>query len=133
KLVDLKLRSRAAPSLDELRAVRDTLKSVTYPILIHCKSGADRAGLMSVLIQHLHHGVPIADAKNQLSLRYGHFRSADTGVLDDVFDRYIADNEKAPVAFWDWVETVYDADEVNRSFRAKGWANRLVNGILDRE
>lgn len=132
-LVDLKLRSRAAPDRAEFRAVRDVLNTVTFPVLLHCKSGADRAGLMSVLLLHLHHGVPIIEAKKQLSLRYGHFRSADTGVLDYVFDRYLADNEKSPIAFWDWVETVYDADEVNRSFRAKGWANRLVNGILDRE
>lgn len=133
KLIDLRLRSRAAPERSELRAVRDCLQSVAFPILIHCKSGADRAGLMSVLVQHLHQGMPIADAKKQLSLRFGHFRQADTGVLDYVFERYLDDNAKSPVEFWDWIETRYDADEINRSFRAKGWANRLVNGILRRE
>ncbi len=132
-LVDLTLRSRAAPERAEFRAARDALQSVAFPILVHCKSGADRAGLMSVLVLHLHEGVPIADAKKQLSLRFGHIRHADTGVLDYVFDRYLADNEKVPIAFWDWIETVYDPAEINRTFRAKGWANRLVNGILRRE
>ena len=32
-------------------------------MLMHCKSGADRAGLMSVLYRHLHEGVPIEEAK----------------------------------------------------------------------
>ncbi|MBS0267377.1 MAG: protein tyrosine phosphatase, partial [Proteobacteria bacterium] len=31
------------------------------------------------------------------------------------------------------IETVYDAREVNSTFKARGWANRLVNNILHRE
>jgi protein tyrosine/serine phosphatase len=133
KLVDLKLRSRSAPEREELRAARKVIEATTFPMLLHCKSGSDRAGLMSALVLHLHHGVPIEDAKKQLSWRYGHVRQADTGVLDYVFDRYIEDNAKSPIAFWDWVETKYDAAELNRTFHAKGWANRLVNGVLHRE
>ena len=132
-LVDVELRSRAAPSLQEFRAVRETLDRVTFPILVHCKSGADRAGMMSALVLHFKKDIPIRDAMRQLALRYGHFRHADTGILDYVFERYLEDNDRAPIAFWDWIETVYDADEINSTFRAKGWANRLVNGILDRE
>jgi hypothetical protein len=78
-------------------------------------------------------GVPIAEAKRELSLRYGHIRQADTGILDYFFERYLADNAKAPIPFADWVETVYNAGELKRSFRAKGWANRLVNSVLRRE
>ncbi len=132
-LVNLKLRSRAAPEIEEFRAVRETLEAVTFPILVHCKSGSDRAGLMSVLVLHLHGGVPIEEARKQLSLRFGHIKQADTGVLDYVFERYLEDNEKSPLPFWDWIETKYDAAEINRTFRANGWANRLVNGILKRE
>jgi protein tyrosine/serine phosphatase len=38
-------------------------------MLIHRKSGADRAGLMSALYLDLKEGVPMAQAKRQLSLR----------------------------------------------------------------
>lgn len=133
KLVNCKVRSRAAPSLEELRGVRDLFAGLEYPILMHCKSGADRAGLMSVLYLHFHEGEPIEDAMRELSLRFGHIRQADTGVLDYFFERYLADNDKQPMAFFEWVETVYDPDEVKASFRSKGWANRLVNSILRRE
>ena len=133
KLVDLKLRSRSAPEREELRAARQVIESAAFPVLLHCKSGADRAGLMSALVLNLRHGMTIADAKNQLALRYGHFRQADTGVLDYFFDRYLADNARSPIAFWDWVETVYDPAETTNTFRAKGWANRIVNGVLHRE
>jgi protein tyrosine/serine phosphatase len=132
-LVDLKLKSRAAPTSAELRAMKDLLGRVEYPILVHCKSGADRAGLMSLIVRHVRDGVPIREAREQLSLRYGHVRSADTGVIDAVFDRYLEEEARTGIAFWDWVDKHYDPDEINRTFRARGWANRLVNGILRRE
>ena len=37
------------------------------------------------------------------------------------------------MAFFDWVETVYDPVELKRSFHASGWANRLVDRVLRRE
>jgi protein tyrosine phosphatase (PTP) superfamily phosphohydrolase (DUF442 family) len=132
-LVDFRIRSRDLPTRDELRAARELFGRLDYPILMHCKSGADRVGLMSALYQHMRRGVPIAEAKRELSLRYGHIRQADTGILDYFFERYLADNAKAPIPFADWVETVYNAGELKRSFRAKGWANRLVNSVLRRE
>lgn len=133
KLVHFALRSRAAPTRDELKAAKALFETVEYPILIHCKSGADRAGLMSVLYRFLHEGVPLGLSKQQLGLRYGHFRHADTGVLDYFFERYMADNAHEPIAFWDWVDTKYDQAEVTRSFKSKGWANRVVNDLLNRE
>lgn len=133
KLVNLKLRSRAAPTREEFQAIRALLASIEYPVLIHCKSGADRAGLMSVLYRHERLAEPIAQARKQLSLKFGHIRQADTGVLDHVFERYLEDDARAPISFWDWVETRYDPDEVNRSFKAGSLANRLVNGVLRRE
>ena len=133
KLVNYQVRSRAAPSLEELRGARDLFERLEYPILMHCKSGADRAGLMSVLYQHLRGGVPIEQAIKQLSLRYGHIRQADTGVLDAFFERYIADNKLKPMPFFDWVETVYNPDELKTSFHSNGLANRIVDSVLRRE
>lgn len=132
-LVDFRVRSRAAPSKEELLGARELFQRVEYPMLMHCKSGSDRVGLMSALCRHIRDGVPIETAKDELSLRYGHFRQADTGVLDEFFERYIAENAKNPIAFFDWVETVYDPEVLKRSFHAKRWANRLVNGVLRRE
>lgn len=133
KLVDLPLHSRSAPSRQDMHAIKDVIARVEYPILLHCKSGADRAGLMSVMVRHVRDGVPIEKALDQLSWRYGHFRSADTGVLDAVFQRFLEGSAKTGISFWDWVDTAYDPETIKGSFRAKGWANRLVNGVLNRE
>lgn len=133
QLVNFQVRSRAAPSKDELWGAKHVLDRVEYPILIHCKSGADRAGLMSALYKHLKLGMPIAEAKKELSLRYGHIRQSDTGVLDAFFERYLADTATKPMAFFDWVDQVYDPAELKAKYVANGWANRFVNGILRRE
>jgi protein tyrosine phosphatase (PTP) superfamily phosphohydrolase (DUF442 family) len=133
KLVNFQIRSRAAPTYAELMGAKQLFEEVEYPMLMHCKSGADRAGIMSVLYRYLHEGVPLAEAKTELSLKYGHIRQADTGILDYFFEKYIEDNAARPMPFFEWVETVYDPDELKRTFRAKGWANRLVDSVLQRE
>lgn len=133
ELVNFQIRSRAAPSREELRAARELFERIEYPMLMHCKSGADRAGLMSVLYRFIKEGVPLDEAKQELSLRYGHIRQADTGILDHFFERYLEDNRRRPMPFFEWVDKVYDPDELKRSFHAKGWANRLVDQVLRRE
>ena len=133
KMVNCVVRSRAAPSIEELRNVRDLFERIEFPALIHCKSGADRAGLISTLYMHIVEGQPIETAVKQLSLRYGHIKQADTGVLDHFFQNYIEANNRSPIAFFDWVENVYEPAEVLKTFRANGLASRIVNDILRRE
>lgn len=133
RLVDYQVRSRAAPTREEVLGARDLIRSLDGPVLFHCKSGADRAGLMSTLYLIAKEGVPVAEARRQLALRFGHIRQSDTGVLDHFFECYLADDAKAAVDFFDWVERAYDPDEVKRSFVAKGWANVITNRLLRRE
>lgn len=132
-MLDFRIRSRAAPTRAEVLAARDLFSTVQYPILMHCKSGADRVGLMSVLYLYTRHGVPIAEAKRQLSLRYGHIRQADTGILDLFFESYLAYAEETPIEFYDWVATVYDPADVAAHLHSRRWANRIVDKIFKRE
>ena len=132
-MVDCQVRSRASPSREELRRARELFERIEYPMVMHCKSGADRVGLMSVLYRHSRLGQPIAEAKQELSWRYGHIRHADTGILDHFFEQYLAYAANCPMPFWDWVESVYDPEVVTRSFNANGIVSRIVSGILRRE
>lgn len=131
--VDYCVRSRDAPSKAELHGLRDLFACIEHPVLLHCKSGADRAGLASALYLHLVEKVPVEEAKRQLSLRFGHIRHADTGVLDAFFDRYLAHAASDPIDLFTWIDNHYDPVELKRSFRSRGWANRVVDGILGRE
>ena len=69
----------------------------------------------------------------QLGARYGHFKQADTGIIDAFFQRYLEDTRARPMPFLEWVDTVYDPDALLRSFKAGRWANIAVNTILRRE
>ena len=130
---DIRVYSRAAPKRETIRSIRDSFEQLQGPILIHCKSGADRAGLVAVLYLHFVENVPIEQARRQLSLRYGHIKQAKTGVLDYFFERYLAYAKDHDISFIDWVETVYDEHSLKQQFRSRSWANTLVDGILDRE
>lgn len=132
-LIDFRVRSRAAPSREEVLAARDLFATLEYPIVIHCKAGADRAGLMSALYLHTRQGVPIEEARRQLSLKYGHIRQADTGILDHFFDAYVAYAAKRPIEFYTWVETVYDPEHLTAEHHSNRWANRLVDRVFRRE
>lgn len=132
-LENFQVRSRAAPSKHEIFGARELFQRIEYPMLMHCKSGADRVGLMSTLYLIVRENVPVEIARRQLSLKYGHIRQADTGILDYFFECYLEDNARAAIPFFDWVADVYDPAELRRGFAANGWANALVNGILRRE
>ncbi len=133
KLVNFELRSRMVPAAEVIHEARNLFNKLEYPILLHCKSGADRAGLMSALFMFLKEGKPIEEAAKQLSLKFGHFKQSETGVLDYLFARYMADNEAEPMSFFEWLETRYDPHEIKRDFRSRGWANLIVNRALQRE
>lgn len=49
------------------------MRGAAKPILIHCRSGADRTGLASALFVAAVAGQGEEAAEDQLSLRYGHF------------------------------------------------------------
>ncbi len=133
KLINFPLQSRAAPPADIIHQAHQLLKDVEYPVLFHCKSGADRAGLMSAFAMFMKEGEPIEKAVKQLSLKFGHFKNSQTGVLDYFFDRYLAASREEPMTFFEWLETGYDPAEIKQEFKSKGWADLIVNRGLRRE
>jgi protein tyrosine/serine phosphatase len=133
KLVDFPVKSRATPEPETILAAAQLFRDIEYPILMHCKSGADRAGLMATLYMILKERRPVAEALRQLDWRYGHFKQANTGILDHVFERYLEDHPNGEEPFETWVVTCYDPEDIRRAFRASGWANFIVNRVLARE
>ncbi len=132
-LVNFKALSRKLPTKDKIFAVREIFDTVEYPVLMHCKSGADRVGLMSALYLLIHEGQPVEKAMKQLSLRYGHVRQAKTGLLDFFLETYRDANAETPIDFMVWVEHQYDPVAIREAFRSRRWADVLINRLLCRE
>src|SRR4029453_13702860 len=89
KLGDFTITPPEVPPREGGRAPKRLFETLEYPALMHCKSGADRAGIMSVLYMHFRKGKTIREAMDQLHLRYLHVRQGKTGVLDYTFERYL--------------------------------------------
>jgi len=129
--IDMAFESRGAPHRDRILRYAQILKSLQTPALMHCKSGADRAGLASGLAIVIEGGTA-EDALSQLSWRFGHWRSARTGILDAFFVRYAAEAE-GRIPFLTWVETEYDEAQLKRDFVAGGIASFITDRVLRRE
>ena len=123
--------SRGAPHRDRILRFHEIWRTVETPVLMHCKSGADRAGLASGLVL-MFGGGTAADALGQLSLRFGHVRRAPPGILDAFFLRYQAEAE-GRLPFLDWVRDEYDEEALRRDFRAHGLASFINDQLLQRE
>jgi protein tyrosine/serine phosphatase len=132
-LKEFVLRSREAPSRETVREADAFFKTLDYPVFVHCKSGADRAGFMAALYLLLHENRPLGEAMDQLSLRYGHFRFAKTGILDEFLARYAREGEAKGLDFRTWVETVYDQEALQREFKPRFASDMLVDRLLRRE
>ncbi len=134
KLKHVEISSRKMPSVAAIMQIKEHLEQLPYPLLIHCKSGADRAGITSVLYKHFIEKQPINEAIKQLSLKYGHLKWAETGRLDFFFESYLNYAQKHPqVSFTEWLNNEYDPETLEKSFKTNRFANILVNKLLRRE
>lgn len=134
KMVDFTITSREVPRRETVLGARDLFASIEYPALMHCKSGADRAGIMSVFYRHFHLGHPIREAVRELGLRTLHVKQGKTGVLDYVFERYLAEAEPKGIGFVDWVQSdAYDRAKIKADFKASWWGSLLTDRLLRRE
>ena len=139
EFVTFRVFSRDAPSKEILHNARTLFNDISYPAVMHCKSGADRAGLMSTLYLFFHEGVPLPEALDQLSFKYGHVKAGKTGVIDYAFEQYLEFANRTGKTtssvddFFSWVDTQYDPAKTKETFRSKGWGDFLTERVLRRE
>lgn len=129
--IDRAFESRGAPHKDRILDLARIAETLVEPALIHCKSGADRAGLASGLFL-LFNGGTAKQALAQLSWRFGHISKSRTGILDTFFLRFAREAEgRKP--FLDWVRDDYDETELRQEFHSGGMASFVNDHILIRE
>ena len=113
---DLPLVATVRPTRKQLLTVLDVLDRCKYPLLIHCKSGSDRTGLVSALYLMSRKGVDPKEAEAAFSLYYGHVPILGTRHLHEPLHEYAEwlDARKqphTPERFRDWVAHDYQADD----------------------
>ena len=116
-LIEFKLHSRGAPTIDQIFLSKKLFGEIEYPALIHCKSGADRTGLMASLYL-INKGIDVDEAKKQLSFKYLHIRLAKSGILDHFFESFIEYRKKNnKISFWEWSKKYYNPKVLKISFK----------------
>jgi hypothetical protein len=112
---DWPLSATRRPSRRELLVLIDFLERCSYPLLIHCKSGADRTGLASALYLMVRRGEPPERALSAFSIEYGHIPVFGTEHLHEPLDEYAAWLKTnrlphTPERFRAWVKNDYRAE-----------------------
>ena len=132
-IVDLPWGSREAPYVERIEQLIEVFNSIEYPAMMHCKSGADRAGIVAVMYMLLHEGASFEEAIDHLSFKYLHVKQGKTGMLDYFFEQYRLANDAEPIDFLDWVRTKYDRQATHDGFMASWWGSLLTEKLLRRE
>ena len=117
-LVNVNLKAREAAPKRDIKAVLKAFREIEKPFVMHCKSGADRAGFASALYLLVIEGRPIAEARKMLGVKYIHFKWSRTGVLDYILDRYEARYNESGISFEDWLHSEYKAREIQADYEA---------------
>ncbi|MBR9834672.1 MAG: dual specificity protein phosphatase family protein [Alphaproteobacteria bacterium] len=133
ELIDFQVFSRDTPTVEAIMGAKALFERIEYPALMHCKSGADRAGLMSALYMIYRQKQPVSVAASQLSKKYLHMREGKTGLLDAFFEAYLEAARDKDISFEDWVNTAYDRVAVKAQFLSSGKGRLGLDRLLRRE
>lgn len=100
------------PSVSEVRHLVEVLDRTEYPILLHCRRGADRTGMTAAVVLLLQTEAGLRRARFQLGLRYGHValgRPANLDAFLDLYEEWLQASRRAHSAanFRRWLEASY--------------------------
>ena len=119
---DFPISATRRPSRRELLVLLDLFERCRYPLLIHCRSGSDRTGLVSALYLMAKRGEPPTAALRSFTVEYGHVPVFGPEHLHEPIDEYAAwlasrKLTHTPDRLRGWVETEYGSDEPRVVFR----------------
>lgn len=123
-LIDIALDAYELDPPETYLALLDIFERAEKPLLMHCKSGADRSGLAAAFYLIHVENVPVTEAKKQLSLRFAHRKWSRAGVLDHLLDTFEAETAGHGIELRHWLETRYDREAVRQGFEARRGARR---------
>jgi protein tyrosine phosphatase (PTP) superfamily phosphohydrolase (DUF442 family) len=132
KMVSIKAYSRKIPEPHTLEAFKEVFDTIEYPALMHCKSGADRAGLGSALYLHWKRGVPLEQTGQLAFFPYGHIAQGKTGLIDYFIALYATRDKEASADVIEFVRSL-DIKAAEQQFKPQPLMHFLVEKILRRE
>ena len=123
--------SSSAPAPELLINIIDVMRELPKPFVLHCKSGADRAGLVSALYLIAEKEQSVQEAKRQLSFKYLHLDFTKTGILDYIFGVFSERLEIGNINFLDWLKKEYNAEILNSSYKSRVDWKKAANDLRE--
>lgn len=116
---DINFSAERLPSDGELRRLIDVLNRAKYPVLIHCRRGADRTGLASAIVMLLDENSGVGNAYAQLGIYYGHVALGKTvwmGRFLQLYQNWLKEHKQkhSPQMFRHWARQEYPKDQPYR-------------------
>ena len=89
---DIALSAKRVVGPEQITEILDVLRRAPKPLLVHCRSGSDRSGLVAALYRFAEAGATAEEAAGELSLLYGHFPylTSRSGAMDESFRGFAA-------------------------------------------
>ncbi len=90
-LISFRMSPRDVIPAKRINQIIDLMQNAPKPMLIHCKAGADRSGLVAAIWKLVVDKAPPKKAHKQLSLFYGHvpYLWSKTKAMDESFWNYV--------------------------------------------
>jgi len=88
KHYDITLSATQEPTDDDVRKLVEIFQHAPRPVLIHCKGGSDRSGLVAAMWKVIVDKEPKSEARKQLSILYGHLPIGKTSAMDHFFEQW---------------------------------------------
>lgn len=104
----LEMRAVILPRREALLGLLDAIREMRKPMVIHCKSGSDRTGLAATIYLHVFKGLPLEEARAQLSPWFIHNPWGRAAIVNVLLDAYAEAHEATGIGFEDWVRNDYD-------------------------
>ena len=127
-LISIPFSGSSAPQPEKLLEIIDIMEKIPKPFVLHCKSGADRAGLVSAMYLIIQKKLSVTEAKKQLSFKYLHLDFTKTGILDYILDVFSKRLKIENIDFLDWIKQEYNAEILNSSFKSRiDWKTTAID------
>ena len=130
-LISVPFSGSSAPQPEKLLEIIDIMDKIPKPFVLHCKSGADRAGLVSAMYIIIRKKLSVAEAKKQLSFKYLHLDFTKTGILDYILNVFDERLKIENIDFLDWIKKEYNSEVLNSSFRSRVEWKRAAIDLME--
>jgi protein tyrosine/serine phosphatase len=132
-LLDIDLVPERLPPRPAVVALLDGLETLPEPILIHCSAGADRTGFASVVAKMSIGGATYDEARDEMSLRYGHLPFGPASEIARIFDLFEehrnATSAKDDFATFErWARTTYVPYAYSARWEVTGLPSSAASG-----